>query len=120
MVSVGESASALGVPPGDELRPERMPQLRGSPADDQRGTSAVDEDARGDAEHALAQPHEAPSIAGGRLGEHPRGVRHVVGEGVEQEDYLVLGEGVAGRGALLRDLAAVVALLARIRPADRT
>ena len=83
-----------------QFAPQLPPQLCWRLADHQHHPPRVQQRTSGRAEHAFAQPKQAPAFAGGALHQHPGGVHDVVGERVEQQDHLVLGERVDRCGAL--------------------
>ncbi len=59
-----------------------------------------DHDPGGGAQHVFAEATEAPSLLGRRLHQAPPGMDHFVGEDVEQQHDLVVGEGIERAVAL--------------------
>ncbi len=77
-----------------QLRPELLPEIGEGLADYHGDAATGDDDPGGGAQDALAEAAQAPSFPGRRLHQAPAGMNHFVGEYVEQENDLVVGEGI--------------------------
>ena len=84
----------IGVSQALEAWPKQLPVSGEGFRDDHCDAPCRDDDAGGRAQDPLAEAAQTPAVAGSGLHETSTGMNKFIGENVEQQDDLVVGEGI--------------------------